>query len=267
MIDKPDVLLSKGFIPNNKVCVVTGGSSGIGKALVLELLDRKAKAVIIADINIDTNLNNKKIHSYKVDVSNHQQMHSFINKIYKTYGNIDLYCSNAGIACDDNVSASADHWNRVWKVNVAQHTYAARECVPNMIKKGSCWFLITASAAGLLSQIGSATYSTTKHAAVGYAEWLSITYGNLGVGVSVLCPQGVKTPMTSKMKNGGIAGIDGMLEADEVAKFTLDGIQSGRFLITPHESVRKYQKFKAENPEKWIIEMRKLNEKFGMLYK
>jgi short-subunit dehydrogenase len=132
----------------------------------------------------------------------------------------------------------------------------------DMISRKKGWFLITASAAGLLSQVGSATYSTTKHATVGFAEWLAITYGDKNIGVSVLCPQGVKTPMTQNMKNGGVAGIDGMLEANEVAKFTLDQMALGKFLITPHETVNKYIKIKAADTDKWIIGMRKLYKKF-----
>ena len=124
------------------------------------------------------------------------------------------------------------------------------------------WYLITASAAGLLSQVGSATYSTTKHATVGFAEWLSITYGERGLGVSLLCPQGVNTAMTADIKDGGVAGINGMLEATDVAKFTLDEMHKGKFLITPHEIVKKYIKIKAENTDKWIIGMRRLYKKY-----
>ena len=114
----------------------------------------------------------------------------------------------------------------------------------------------------MLSQVGSATYSTTKHATVGFAEWLCITYGDCGIGVSLLCPQGVNTPMTENMINGGVAGINGMLEASEVAKITLNEMCKGKFLITPHEIVKKYIKIKADDTEKWIIGMRKLYKKF-----
>ena len=131
-----------------------------------------------------------------------------------------------------------------------------------MVEKKNGWFLITASAAGLLSQVGSATYSTTKHATVGFAEWLSITYGDSGIGVSLLCPQGVNTPMTKNIKDGGVAGINGMLEASEVAKISLDEMCKGKFLITPHKIVKKYIKIKSEDPDKWIIGMRKLYKKY-----
>ena len=255
-----------GFNPKGSVCVITGGSSGIGKALVNELKKREAKIIIIADINLINDNTQKNIKSYKVDVGNNIEMKRFIDNVYDEFGTIDLFCANAGVATDDDATASNEHWEKVWKVNVAQHTHAARECIPRMINKGSGWFLITASAAGLLSQVGSATYSTTKHAAVGFAEWLAITYGDQGIGVSLLCPQGVRTAMTAKMDNGGIAGIDGMLEPEDVAKFTINGMIKGKFLITPHMIVREYQKKKASNPERWIKGMRKLYKKFGNLF-
>ena len=143
-----------------------------------------------------------------------------------------------------------------------QHIYAVNCCIENMLKNKSGWFLVTASAAGLLSQVGSATYSTTKHATVGFAEWLSITYGNKGIGVSLLCPQGVKTAMTANIKDGGVAGINGMLEAEEVAKKTLDDMEKGKFLITPHEIVRKYIKIKSNDTDSWILGMTKLYQKY-----
>ena len=143
-----------------------------------------------------------------------------------------------------------------------QHTNVVRNSISGMLKNKKGWFLITASAAGLLSQVGSATYSTTKHATVGFAEWLSITYGDIGIGVSVLCPQGVNTPMTENIKNGGVAGINGMLEPDNVAEYTLDQMNLGQFLITPHEIVKKYMQIKASDADKWIIGMRKLYKMF-----
>ena len=131
-----------------------------------------------------------------------------------------------------------------------------------MLANKQGWFLITASAAGLLSQVGSATYSTTKHAVVGFSEWLSITYGEKGIGVSLLCPQAVNTPMIKNTKDGGVAGIDGILESSEVAKFTLDEMFKGKFLITPHQIVNKYIQIKASNTDKWVVGMRKLYKKF-----
>ncbi len=249
----------KGFNPLDSICVVTGGSSGIGKALIQELKKRKAKKIINIDLK-----NSKKEGTdfYKCDVGNNENMKEVFNDILKKYNSIDLVCSNAGIARDDDGFASVKHWDTVWKINVLQHTNIVRNCISNMLLKKNGWFLITASAAGLLSQVGSATYSTTKHAAVGFAEWLTITYGESGIGVSVLCPQGVNTPMTENIINGGVAGINGMLEADEVASITLYQMSLGKFLITPHDIVKKYIKIKAEDTDKWVLGMRKLYKKF-----
>ncbi len=249
----------KKFNPLNSVCVVTGGSSGIGLALIEELKSRKAKKVI----NIDKiKISIENVDFYSCDVGNDEDMKNIISKIYKKHSKIDLFCSNAGIARADDGLASVKHWDQVWKTNVLQHTNIVRNCISRMLLQENGWFLITASAAGLLSQVGSATYSTTKHATIGFAEWLSITYGDLGIGVSVVCPQGVNTAMTQKLENGGVAGINGMLEANEVAKISLDQMALGKFLITPHEVVKKYIKIKANNPDKWILEMRKLYKRF-----
>ena len=192
---------------------------------------------------------------YKCDVGDNDKIKNVFDDILKKYKRIDLICSNAGIARDDDGLASVEHWNNVWKTNVMQHTNVVRNSISGMLENKKGWFLITASAAGLLSQVGSATYSTTKHATVGFAEWLSITYGDIGIGVSVLCPQGVNTPMTENIKNGGVAGINGMLEPDKVAKYTLDQMNLGQFLITPHEIVKKYMQIKASDTDKWIIGM------------
>ncbi len=249
----------KVFNPLNTICVVTGGSSGIGFALIKELYLRKAKQVINIDIKKNNNINTD---FYKCDVGSNESIKLAFREIYKKYGSIDLICCNAGIAEDDDGLASEDHWENIWKTNVLQHVNIVRNNISNMVLNKNGWFLITASAAGLLSQVGSATYSTTKHATVGFAEWLSITYGDFGVGVSLLCPQGVNTPMTENIKNGGVAGINGMLEASDVAKITLDEMSKGKFLITPHEIVKKYIKIKADDTEKWILGMRKLYKKY-----
>ena len=247
------------FNPKDSVCVITGGSSGIGLALIKILQERKAKKIINIDIK-KNNLNN--VDFYNCDVGINEEVKNTIASIYNKYNHIDLFCSNAGIFRADDAFASAEHWDKVIKTNILQHANIVRNCMSNMIIRKKGWFLITGSAAGLLSQVGSATYSTTKHATIGFAEWLAITYGDKNIGVSVLCPQGVITPMTENMKNGGVAGIDGMLEASDVAKHTLDQMALGKFLITPHTIVNKYIKIKAADPEKWIIGMRKLYKKF-----
>ena len=191
--------------------------------------------LILFYLNIDIKKNDtSKADYFFADVGEQKDMTMVLDKIYKKYERLDLICCNAGIAADDDAFASESHWKSIIKTNLLQHTILVRYCVPKMLCRNKGWFLITASAAGLLSQVGSATYSTTKHATVGYAEWLAITYGEKNIGVSLLCPQGVSTAMTENLKNGGVAGIDGMLEAKEVASITLDAMKKGKFLITPH---------------------------------
>ena len=249
----------KGFSPEGKVCVITGGSSGIGKSLIEELIFRKAKLLINIDLKKS---DDPRVESFCANVGSFSEIKKVILEIYKRFGNIDLFCCNAGVACDDAADATVHHWKKIIDTNLMQHIYAVNCCIENMLKNKSGWFLVTASAAGLLSQVGSATYSTTKHATVGFAEWLSITYGNKGIGVSLLCPQGVKTAMTANIKDGGVAGINGMLEAEEVAKKTLDDMEKGKFLITPHEIVKKYIKIKSNDTDSWILGMRKLYQKY-----
>ncbi len=253
-----------GINPEGKNCVITGGAGGIGSSLARILHKEGAKNIVLAD-KVDSNKIAKEINgtSYTLDVGNQFAMKTFIKDVKQKMGHIDIFFGNAGIANRDDHTISEEKWNQIWQVNVAQHMYAARELIPDMINSGSGWFVITASAAGLLSQVGSLSYSTTKHAAVGFAEWLAITYGDRGIGASVLCPQGVNTAMTAAMKDGGVAGIDGMLEPDEVAKITINSIKKGDFLITPHTVVREYQKIKSENPERWIRGMRKLFKQYG----
>ncbi|MBF96809.1 MAG: 3-oxoacyl-[acyl-carrier-protein] reductase FabG [Alphaproteobacteria bacterium MarineAlpha9_Bin4] len=259
MIENKTYANKKGFNPLNSICVVTGGSSGIGLAIIEELKKRKAKKIINIDI---LRRDQDNVDFYKCDVGEDKEIKEVFEEIIKKYNTIDLICSNAGIARDDDGLATVEHWNNIWKTNVLQHTNIVRNSIKKMLLKKNGWFLITASAAGLLSQVGSATYSTTKHATVGFAEWLSITYGDLGIGVSVLCPQGVNTPMTAKIEKGGVAGINGMLEANQVAVIALDQMVLGKFLITPHEIVKKYIKIKADDTDKWIIGMRKLYKQF-----
>jgi NAD(P)-dependent dehydrogenase (short-subunit alcohol dehydrogenase family) len=175
-------------------------------------------------------------------------------------GPIDLFCSNAGIATGGGVEASNDAWQQIWDVNVMAHVYAARAVLPSMLARGEGYLLHTASAAGLLSQIGSAPYAVTKHAAVAFAEWLAITHGDQGIKVSCLCPQGVRTNM---LGNGGALLGPTAIEPEQVADAVVEGLRSEQFLILPHPEVREYFRRKGDDYDRWLAGMRRLQARVG----
>lgn len=252
----------------DKVVVITGAGSGIGKALAQRAASEGARGILVSDLNGD---NAKAVAEevggigLAVDVSDEVQVVEMVARAESEYGHIDLYCSNAGIFFIDKGHAAStenEKWQKIWEVNVMAHIYASRAALPKMIDRGGGYFLITASAAGLLSQIGSATYSTTKHAAVGYAESLAISHGNDGIKVSVLCPQAVRTGMTESLGGPGVAGVDGMMEVDAVADAVIAGLDKEGFLILPHAEVETYMQRKTADYDRWLGGMRRLRDKF-----
>ena len=250
-----------------KHVVVTGGASGIGRALCRRFVAEGARAVVVADLDaagaraVADELGDLGL-GLDVDVSDESQLVSLVESAERANGPIDLFCSNAGISIHGGVEVENADWQKILDVNLMAHIYAARAVLPSMTSRGEGYLLNTASAAGLLSQIGSAPYAVTKHAAVALAEWLSITYGDQGIVVSVLCPQGVRTAMTADMDEGGVAGIDGMLEPEDVAQVVVEGIDAERFLILPHPTVLGYVQRKASNYDRWLAGMRRLAERF-----
>ena len=253
-----------------KVCVVTGGASGIGKALATRFISEGAKAVVIADLNADTVCAvgaeiGAQAHAF--DVRDESAIAALVASVEAEHGHIDLFCSNAGIIGVDGepwwaTGAENALWRRMWEIHVMSPVYAARACLPAMIARGEGHFLNTASAAGLLAQIGSAPYSVTKHAAVSFAESLAITHGDDGIKVSCLCPQAVDTAMTAGTEGGGVAGVDGMLSAEAVAEAVIQGLDAESFLILPHPEVEEYRQNKARSYERWLGGMRKLRRLF-----
>jgi len=182
------------------------------------------------------------------------------------FGPIDLFCSNAGIALpdpdlDNAASASNADFERSWKIHVMAHVYAARALLPQMIKRGAGYFLNTVSAAGLLSQIGSATYSASKHGAIGFAECLAITHRDHGIKVSVLCPQAVRTAMIGSEPEKGSASVDGIISPETVAESVIEGLAAESFLILPHPVVLGYMRRKSEDYDRWLGGMAKLRRK------
>ena len=246
---------------NNKVVVVTGGSGGIGQALALSFINENAKVVILLDINFDNfESKNNNLISKICDVTNEKALSKMIDEINHDFGLIDIFCSNAGVLSLGNEQTSVEDWNKNWNLHVMSHVFAAKKLIPDMLKRGSGYFVNTSSAAGLLSHIDSVTYSTTKHAAIGFAEWIAITYGKQGIGVSILCPQAVKTAMTMGRENE-VSALDGMMKPEEVALDVIKAIKEETFLISPHDQVLGYFQNKANNYSRWIGGMQKLRQK------
>lgn len=250
-----------------KTVVVTGAAAGIGRALCLAFADHGAKTVICVDLDVngaeETAILVKGL-ALKVDVSFEDEIAAMIDQVEAHVGPIDLFCSNAGVLTEGGVDTSNADWQRLWDINVMAHVWAARHMVPRMIARGGGYLLNTASAAGLLNQIGSAPYGVTKHAAVGLAEWLAMTHGDDGIKVSVLCPQAVRTAMTEGHEDH-VAAIDGMLEPADAAQACIEAIRAETFLVLPHPGVLDYMRLKTADYDRWIGGMRKLNRRFGGL--
>jgi NAD(P)-dependent dehydrogenase (short-subunit alcohol dehydrogenase family) len=253
-----------------KVIVVTGGGSGIGRALAERFHAEGAKHISVADLNeagAQQTATAVDGVAFRCDVANEADIQLLVRETESKAGPIDLFCSNAGVLSadpdfDNAASAPEVVWAQGWGVHVMAHVYAARAVLPGMIARGNGWLLNTVSAAGLLSQIGSAVYSTTKHAAIGLAESLAIAHKDHGVGVSVLCPQGVHTAMTHGQFFAG-ADVDGVITAQDVAEAAMLGLRAEKFLILPHPNVAGYMKMKGENYERWIGGMVKLRRRIA----
>ncbi len=254
---------------SGKHAVVTGGASGIGRALCRRFKAEGASGVVVADLDAS---GAKSVAdeigglAVEVDVADEAQVKHLVETAEREYGPIDLLFSNAGIGLPGGVEVENEGWQKIWDINVMAHVFAARAVLPSMLGRGEGYIVSTASAAGLLSQIGSAPYAVTKHAAVALAEWLSVTYGDRGIRVSVLCPQAVRTAMTAGSQGGGVAGVDGMLEPEDVAETVVQAIADERFLILPHPTVAEYMQRKTSDYERWLRGMRRLQARFqGML--
>lgn len=256
----------------DKIVVVTGGASGIGKSLCERFAKEGAAGIVVSDINgagadaVAKSLTVPAI-AMTTNVADEAQVTALVDAALDKFGRIDLFCSNAGIFTLGGEEVSTDKWQQIWDINVMAHVFAARAVLPSMLARGEGYLLNTASAAGLLSQVGSAPYAVTKHAAVGFAEWLSITYGDRGIKVSVLCPQAVRTQMTANTRNGGVAGVDGMLEPDALAQTVIETLAAERFLVLPHPEVLTYIQRKTADYDRWLSGMRRLQAKFGDTYK
>jgi NAD(P)-dependent dehydrogenase (short-subunit alcohol dehydrogenase family) len=248
-----------------KIVVVTGAAQGIGQALAERFQQEGARHVVVADRNAEGVQAVARAvggTGYACDVAVEADLRRVIEETESRQGPIALFCSNAGVADPDpdpaNLASAPDAtWTRAWGINVMAHVYAARLLVPRFVARGGGYFLNTVSAAGLLSQIGSAVYSTTKHAAVGFAESLAISHGDRGIKVSILCPQGVDTPMVRNAPPGPQT-LDGVISTAELAEAVVQGLESERFLILPHPQVAAYMTRKTADYDRWLSGMRRL---------
>jgi NAD(P)-dependent dehydrogenase (short-subunit alcohol dehydrogenase family) len=280
----------------DRVVVVTGGASGIGRSLVLAFAAAGAKGVVVADLDgagaerVAGEVPDGRAVGVACDVSVEAQVQEVVRTAEATFGPVDVFCANAGILVTGGIDTPDAAWDRAWSINVKSHLYAARAVIPSMVERGGGYLVHTASAAGLLTQLGAAPYSVTKHAVVSFAEWLSITYGDAGVRVSALCPQAVATNLGSTSRQAlagepvvvppsgdsvtsaagvgivGGAGADGVLSPDAVAAKVLEAIGEERFLILPHPEVETYEKRRADDRERWLRGMRRAQAQMAAFF-
>lgn len=253
---------------SGSVVVVTGGAGGIGAALARRFAAEGARLVVVADLDragaasVAREIGGESV---ELDVTDRDANHRLVASLEDRLGGVDLFCANAGIASAQGIDMSDELWDRTWRVNTMSHVYAARAVLPGMLARGGGYFLATVSAAGLLTNIGAAAYSVTKHAALAHAEWLAVTYGDQGLKVSALCPQFVDTNMISSfstldMDDSFIRSV--AISADEVANATVEGIRAERFLILPHPEVAGFFQAKANDYDRWLAGMRRLQRQW-----
>ena len=247
-----------------KRVVVTGAASGIGEALCEAFNDADTQSVVCVDLNLEgakETADSIGGLAVQANVGIEEDIINVIKEADSLSGGIDIFCSNAGIGgVPGFFEVESSDWQNIWDVNVQSHIFAAKHVLPQMLERGEGYLMSTASAAGLLTQIGSAGYSVTKAAAVSFAEWIKITYGSKGIGASCLCPQAVRTAMTAQ--GAGVAGVDGMIEPEVAAADVLDAIEKERFLVTPHAEVLEYVSRKGNDRDRWISGMQRLQQRY-----
>ena len=248
-----------------RVVVITGGGGGIGRALALRCAAEGAR-VAVTDIQapalerVAAELGSGHL-AVPADVTDPDAVDALLSRVEADLGPVEVFFANAGVAIgEDPIDTPDEVWDQAFAVNIRAHVLAARRLLPDWLARGEGYFVATASAAGLLTQIGSAPYAVTKHAAVAFAEWLSVTYGERGVRVSCLCPMGVRTAMTQgdELAHRVVRSAGAMLEPEEVAEAVLTAIDREQFLIVPHPEVLTFFQRKALDYERWLVGMRRL---------
>jgi NAD(P)-dependent dehydrogenase (short-subunit alcohol dehydrogenase family) len=253
----------------DRIVVVTGGASGIGRALCERFAMAGARTVVVVDrdaagaAQVAAELGDQG-RALSADVGVEADVQAVVERTEEEVGPIDLFASNAGLGGGGGIDAEDEVWAALWSVNVMAHVYAARAVLPRMVDRGGGYLLSTASAAGLLTNIGNAPYSVTKHGAVALAEWIAITYGDQGIKVSCLCPMGVDTPMLRGATTAtddlaaGAASTQGVIAPERVADVVIEGLRDERFLILPHAEVADYERRRAGERDRWLAGMRRL---------
>ena len=248
-----------------KNIVITGAASGIGRAMAQRFHAEGAAKLFLVDLNEAPLKEVAEPLGSDCCVCNVGLEHDVLGTIKRAeaaLSHIDLLCNNAGISVRGGTEVDTADWQRIWEINVMAHVWASRAALPAMLERGEGYILNTASAAGLLSQIGSAPYAVTKHAAVSFAEWLSITYGDRGIKVSVLCPQAVRTAMIAGNEDG-VASVDGLMEPETLCDIVVATLAEESFLVLPHDEVRTYIQRKAGDYDRWLKGMRRLQTAYG----
>jgi NAD(P)-dependent dehydrogenase (short-subunit alcohol dehydrogenase family) len=251
-----------------KVAVVTGGASGIGAALAQRFAAEGARGIVVADLNLERAQGvadgiGAAAVAVRCDVSREDEIQALVAGAKQRFGQVDIYMSNAGILGRmGGIELEDALWDKMWQVHGMAHVWAARAVVPDMVARGEGYFVVTASAAGLLNIVESAPYGVTKHAALAFAEWLRIAYGRRGLRVSCLCPQSVQTDMTAG--GTGSAGVNGVLTAEQVAADVVATMRDEKFLVLPHPEVAKYFLSKAQDYDRWLGGMQKMYAKHSV---
>jgi NAD(P)-dependent dehydrogenase (short-subunit alcohol dehydrogenase family) len=247
----------------DKVVVITGGSGGIGKAMAKAFLNEGAAGIMLADLDaaaVAQAAADIGCNGMACDVTDEAQVAALVAATEDQYGQVDVFCSNAGAGGNGLLTDAANEvWQQQWELHVMSHLYAARAVLPGMIERGEGYLLNTASAAGLLAALGSGPYTVTKAAAVKFAEFLSITHGDAGIKVSVLCPQGVNTAMAPRSLGDGQT--DGIIEASALAQTVVETMREERFHVLPHPEVEEYVRRKGDNVDRWLLGMQRLRKR------
>ncbi|MBO6556412.1 MAG: SDR family oxidoreductase [Pseudomonadales bacterium] len=256
-----------------KLVVVTGAASGIGRALASRFAEEGARHVVCADrdeeyVEETATMIGDAASSVLLDVADQQAIETLVSDLEASSGGIDIFVSNAGYARGGGLGLPSEDWKRMMEVHTWSHLYAAQAVIPKMIERGGGYLLNTSSAAGLLTQFDSGPYAVSKHASVALAEWLAINYQSRGIGVSVLCPQAVRTRImgkrgkaTEKDPGSNQAALDGILEPAQVAADCIEAIREEKFLVLPHPEVAKYFRNKANDYDRWLDGMRRFRDK------